>query len=79
MCHSDYLPLGAANDPKAPWNIDDDLCRYCDEDIIREIFIEETYTSEQLMDGDIDEEEIKDYISEHSLCRQCHEEDICDD
>ena len=78
MCNNN-LPAGAATDSRAPWNINDDLCRYCDKDIIREMFLEETYTKEQIENDEVDENEIEDIIGEHSLCRQCHDEDHADD
>jgi RNA polymerase subunit RPABC4/transcription elongation factor Spt4 len=78
MCNSN-LPAGAANDPRAPWNINDDLCRYCNEDDIREEFLCENYTKEQIENDEIDEDAIEDYINEHALCRSCHDEDHADD
>lgn len=79
MCYNNNLPAGAANDPRAPWNINDDLCRYCDEETIREMFIEEHYTKEQIENDEIDEDAVDDYIGGHGLCRECHDEDHADD
>ena len=78
MCNSN-LPAGAANDPRAPWNINDDLCRYCDKETIREEFLYENYTKEQIANDEIDEDAVEDYIGEHGLCRSCYDEDHADD
>jgi hypothetical protein len=76
MCNN--LPIGTTDDPRAPWNINSDLCRYCDEGTIREEFLCENYTKEQIENGEVDEDAMEDYISEYNLCHDCYEEDIAD-
>ena len=79
MCYNSNLPAGAANDPRAPWNINDDLCRYCDKETIREEYLVENYTKEQIANDEIDEDNVEDYIGEHSMCKDCYDDDHADD
>lgn len=77
MCNNN-LPIGAENDPRAPWNIDYNLCRYCDRDVIKDTFVHNTYTEEQINNNEIEDDLIKEHISEYDLCSNCYEEEISD-
>lgn len=67
------LPAGAQQDVNAPWNQVDDLCRYCDADIIRGMAVEAA-TDE--LDADAYEEAM---LEEAGLCRDCFKEQNADD
>lgn len=70
---SNYLPAGADKDPRAPWNMED-LCRYCDRDVIKEIADQEATNS----DRDYDEV-LESMLEDTSLCRDCQKEQDADD
>ena len=67
------LPMGAEKDSRAPWNQVSDLCRYCDQDTIREMAVEAAPD-----ESDVDEyyESMRD---EADLCRDCFKEQQADD
>ena len=68
------LPAGAESNPHAPWNQVDDLCRYCDRDII------EGMASENAEETDREYEEILEaMLEEATLCRDCYDEENADD
>lgn len=68
------LPAGARNHPKAPWNTED-LCRYCDDDQLKDIAKDQAQDPND--DYEIDElyEKIK---ASTGLCRQCFNDEIAD-
>lgn len=72
---SDNYPLGADNDPNAPWNRSEKFCRYCDHYLImqlaEEIYAEPDNTMEM-------EELITSLFNEATLCPHCLEEEIAD-
>lgn len=71
---SDYLPAGSDTDPNAPWNQAEDLCRYCDVDVIREMAIS------LADDGHKDVEDIEQQLLDSSdICRDCFKEQQADD
>ena len=71
---SDYLPTGSENDPNAPWNQAEDLCRYCDVDVIKEMAIA------LADDGHKDVEDIEQHLLDNSdLCKDCYKEQEADD
>jgi hypothetical protein len=74
MKNSSNLPAGAEYDSRAPWNTSD-LCRYCDEDQLRDIAKDNANDPND--DYEVDEllEKIK---SQTGLCRHCHEEEVAD-
>jgi hypothetical protein len=67
------LPAGAQQDVTAPWNQVDDLCRYCDQDVIRGMAQEATFD-----DSDVDEY-MEAMLEEAGLCRDCFKEEQADD
>lgn len=80
------LPEGAENDPRAPWN-EPNLCRYCDYDILCDIYEEHIVKEIELQQMEFDSEE--DYmeflqeemdvlLSEQGLCPQCAKEEYYD-
>jgi len=82
------LPNGAENDSRAPWNEYDNLCRYCDADVLYDFFIEEVSKDlgVQMMEFDSEEdyleflhEQAEFNLSEHGLCKQCAKEEYYDD
>lgn len=71
---SKYLPAGADNDPNAPWNFDNNLCKYCNSN---EIYAE-AYTIAEEQSLDISE--VFDEInSECSICDECAREQLADE
>ena len=66
------LPTGAQQDVNAPWNQVDDLCRYCDQDIIRGMAEEAV----------ADESDVTEYmeamLEEAGLCGDCYREQEAD-
>lgn len=71
--NSNNLPLGAKDDPRAPWVVTTSYCPYCDEDLIDE---EAEEISQRL---DLSFDEVKDRIlASAKLCHQCREEEIAD-
>jgi hypothetical protein len=71
------LPPGSNDDPLAPWNNDTKLCRYCDEEMIREILTEELI-GDPMCDPDCVAELVDEVISEYGLCKQCAKEEYYD-
>ena len=67
------LPTGAINDVRAPWNQVDDLCKYCDRDIIRGM-AQEAAPDE----SDVDEY-MEAMLEEAGLCSDCYKEQEADD
>jgi len=70
---SDYLPTGSENDPNAPWNEAEDLCRYCDVDVIKEMAM-------SIVDIDRDVEDVEQELLDNAdLCKDCYKEQEEDD
>jgi len=69
----DNLPAGAQQDVNAPWNQVDDLCRCCDQDIIRGMAQEAA-----LDESDVDEY-MEALLEEAGLCKDCFKEEQADD
>jgi len=67
------LPMGADNSHIAPWNQVNDLCRYCDQDIIRGMAQEATHD-----ESDVDEY-MEAMLEEAGLCRDCFKEQEADE
>lgn len=67
------LPAGAEHDVTAPWNQVDDLCRYCDQDIIRGM------AQEASPDEADTDEHYEAMLEEAGLCRDCQKEQDADD
>jgi hypothetical protein len=67
------LPAGAEHDVTAPWNQVDDLCRYCDQDVIRGMAQEATHD-----ESDVDEY-MEAMLEEAGLCKDCFKEEQADD
>jgi hypothetical protein len=67
------LPTGAQQDVNAPWNQVDDLCRYCDQDIIRGM------AQEASLDEADTDENYEAMLEEAGLCRECQKEQDADD
>ena len=67
------LPTGAQQDVNAPWNQVDDLCRYCDQDIIRGM------AQEASLDESDTDENYEAMLEEAGLCRECQKEQDADD
>ena len=67
------LPTGADNSPIAPWNQVDDLCRYCDQDIIRGM----------AQEAALDESDVDEYmdtlLEEAGLCIGCFKQEQADE
>jgi len=81
------LPAGSVNDPLAPWNDYNNLCKHCDADILYDMFIEDVAKDLQVQLMDFDsEEDYMDFLheqaelnlSEHRLCKQCAKEEYYD-
>ena len=71
------LPLGADNDPLAPWNQKSKLCRYCDkEDIQDELF--RAISVDETIDEDRINEIIDEELEKFPLCPQGAEEEYYD-
>ena len=66
------LPAGAEHDVTAPWNQVDDLCRYCDQDVIRGMAQEAA-----LDESDVDEY-MEALLEEAGLCKECQKEEDAD-
>jgi len=70
---SDNYPLGADEDPNAPWNKSDKFCKYCDYELILQL-------AEELCSGSDNCEDLNNMVSklfnESSLCPYCVEEQI---
>jgi hypothetical protein len=67
------LPMGADNSSIAPWNQVDDLCRYCDQDIIRGM------AQEAVLDESDTDEYMEALLEEAGLCKDCFKEEQADD
>ena len=67
------LPTGAEQDVNAPWNQVDDLCKYCDQDIIRGMAQEAT------LDESDTQEHMETLLEEAGLCKDCFKEQDEDD
>lgn len=71
------LPLGADNDPLAPWSRKSKLCRYCDkEDIQDELF--RAISVDETIDEDRINEIIDEELEKFPLCPQCAKEEYYD-
>ena len=68
----DNLPAGAQQDVNAPWNQVDDLCRYCDQDIIRGM------AQEAVLDESDTDERYEAMLEEAGLCKECQKEEDAD-
>jgi hypothetical protein len=71
------LPSGAENDSRAPWNEYDNLCRYCDEDILYAHIRKEVEQDPDCKEDCIDEQ-TELILSEYPLCKQCAKEEYYD-
>lgn len=71
------LPLGAENDPYAPWNQKDKLCRYCDKEEIQEQLFR-IIALDSTLDEDRVDEVIDEELDKFSLCPQCAKEEYYD-
>ncbi len=71
------LPPGSSNDPFAPWNKSDKLCRYCDAAIIRDQIYQALVNDEDCNDDCVDEQ-IEITLSEYPLCTACAKEEYYD-
>lgn len=71
------LPSGADNDPLAPWNRTDLLCRYCDEDVLLG-YIKKQIADDPDCQDDCVDEEIERRLSEQPLCKDCAKEEYYD-
>ena len=69
------LPSGAEHDSRAPWNVDHNLCKYCDSEEIRENFIEQNKIG---LDDEVDEADLEEFREEHVLCEYCYDEHWAD-
>ena len=67
------LPMGADNSPIAPWNQVDDLCKYCDRDIIMGM------AQESAPDDSDVQEHFEAMLEEADMCRDCFKEQQADD
>ena len=67
------LPAGAEHDVTAPWNQVDDLCRYCDQDIIRGM------AQEAVLDESDVDEYMEALLEEAGLCKDCFKEEQADE
>jgi hypothetical protein len=65
------LPSGAEQDPRAPWNVNHNLCKYCDSEEIRENFIEQNKIGP---DDEVDEVALEEYSEKHPICDDCYDE-----
>lgn len=71
------LPAGAENDPYAPWNQKNKLCRYCDkEDIQDELF--RAISVDETIDEDRINEIVDEELDKFPLCPQCAKEEYYD-
>lgn len=68
------LPFGAEHDVRAPWNQVDDLCRYCDRDIIHGMAIEASEKQERTV-----EELEATMLEEAGMCGTCYKDQQDDD
>ena len=71
------LPSGADNDPLAPWNQPDKLCRYCNAEELRDILYKQVELDEECEDDCI-EEEVEYRLSQAPLCKDCAKEEYYD-
>ena len=70
---SKYLPAGSDHDIDAPWNQTENLCRYCDVDVIKEIAM-------STVDTDRDVEDIEQELLDNAhICKECQREQDADD
>jgi len=70
------LPEGANQDPLAPWNQKTKLCRYCDEQDIKDLLWSQ-FALEPFEEDEI-EELVEQHLSEYPLCRSCAKEEYYD-
>ncbi len=66
------LPLGADVDSRAPWNVNQKLCCYCDKEEITETYFD------KIDEEEFNEEKLNEFISEHPMCKQCYEDEMAD-
>jgi hypothetical protein len=66
------LPAGSAKDPRAPWNYED-LCPYCDIDVIRDIADQEATNSDRNYD-----EVLEAMLEDTCMCKDCFKEQEAD-
>jgi ribosomal protein L40E len=71
MNFNSNLPVGAMYEKSAPWN-EEDRCRKCDADELREEYLCKHYTEEQQANGEYDDKEVEDYVRSFSLCEGCY-------
>jgi hypothetical protein len=71
------LPPGSSDDPLAPWNKSDKLCRYCDAEDLRDILYEQVLQDEECADDCIDER-VEELLSAQPLCKDCAKEEYYD-
>jgi len=76
------LPSGSQDDPRAPWNQSDDLCRCCEREEILSLYRQEHPLAEELDDDgnplDPQAPDAEDYVDGFGLCNPCEGEFIND-
>jgi hypothetical protein len=76
------LPSGSQDDPRAPWNQSDDLCRCCQREEILSLYRQEYPLAEELDDDgnplDPQAPDAEDYVDGFRLCGPCEGEFIND-
>jgi hypothetical protein len=71
------VPVGSDNDPLAPWNKSDKLCRQCDSEHLRDIIYQQVVDTEECEDDCIDER-VEELLSQQPLCKDCAKEEYYD-
>ena len=71
------VPPGSNDDPLAPWNKSNKLCRYCDAEELRDVLYENVLAEEDCDDDCVDER-VEDLLSLQSLCKDCAKEEYYD-
>jgi hypothetical protein len=71
------VPIGSDNDPLAPWNKSDKLCRHCDSEHLRDIIYQQVVDTEECEDDCIDER-VEELLSQQPLCEDCAKEEYYD-
>jgi hypothetical protein len=71
------IPVGSDNDPLAPWNKSDKLCRHCDSEHLRDIIYQQVVDTEDCEDDCIDER-VEELLSQQPLCKDCAKEEYYD-
>lgn len=71
------LPVGAEQDPFAPWNQKSKLCKYCDKEEIQEQLFR-VIAIDSSLDEDRIDEIIEEELDKFPLCPQCAKEEYYD-